>query len=74
MIKGSDEGSVWGYGIYCKDSNIAKAAVLEGKCKMGEYKTVFIKIIEGQSSYLSGSKNGVSSLSWGSCSGSFVFV
>ena len=30
-IKGSNEGTVWGDGIYTDDSNIAKAAVLEGK-------------------------------------------
>lgn len=74
MIKGSDEGRVWGYGIYSDDSNIAKAAVLDGKCNLGEYKTVFIKIIEGQSSYLSYSKNGINSSSWGSWPGSYKFV
>ena len=31
-IIGSTEGTVWGDGIYTDDSNIAKAAVLEGKC------------------------------------------
>ena len=39
-ITGSTEGTVWGDGIYTDDSNIAKAAVLEGKCKIGENCTV----------------------------------
>ena len=50
-IIGSTEGTVWGDGIYTDDSNIAKAAVLEGKCKIGENCTVCIKIIESKSSY-----------------------
>lgn len=74
LIKGSNEGSVWGDGIYTDDSNIAKAAVLEGKCQLGEEKLILIKIVEGKSSYSSISKNGVSSSSWGSWDGSYIFV
>ena len=74
LIKGSNEGSVWGDGIYTDDSNIAKAAVLEGKCQLGEEKLILIKIVEGKSSYSSISKNGVSSSSWGSWDGSNIFV
>ena len=74
LIKGSNEGSVWGDGIYTDDSNISKAAVLEGKCQLGEEKLILIKIVEGKSSYSSISKNGVSSSSWGSWDGSYIFV
>jgi hypothetical protein len=74
LIKGSNEGSVWGDGIYTDDSNIAKAAVLEGKCQFGEEKEIMIKIVEGKSSYSSISKNGISSSSWGSWDGSYIFV
>jgi len=35
-VTGSNEGTVWGYNIYSDDSNIAKAAVLDGKCKLGQ--------------------------------------
>ena len=35
-IKGSNEGTVWGDHIYTDDSNIAKAAVMEGKCQLGQ--------------------------------------
>ncbi len=71
-IKGSEEGTVWGDGIYTDDSNIAKAAVLEGKCKLGEEKVICIKIIEGKSSYSSCSKNGLSSISYGYWDGSYI--
>ena len=74
LIKGSNEGSVWGDGIYTDDSNIAKAAVLEGKCQLGEEKEIIIKIVEGKSSYSSISKNGISSSSWGSWDGSYILV
>ena len=71
-IKGSEEGTVWGDGIYTDDSNIAKAAVLEGKCKLGEEKVICIKIIESKSSYSSCSKNGISSISYGYWDGSYI--
>ena len=73
LIKGSNEGDVWGDGIYIDDSNIAKAAVLEGKCKLGEIKHICIKIIEGKSSYGSCTKNGISTSSWGNWYGSYIF-
>ena len=72
-ITGSTEGTVWGDGIYTDDSNIAKAAVLEGKCKIGENCTVSIKIIESKSSYGSCTKNGISTSSWGHWDGSYIF-
>ena len=73
-ITGSTEGTVWGDGIYSDDSNIAKAAVLEGKCKIGENCTVWIKIIESKSSYGSCTKNGISTSSWGHWDGSYIFI
>ena len=73
-ITGSTEGTVWGDGIYTDDSNIAKAAVLEGKCKIGENCTVCIKIIESKSSYGSCTKNGISTSSWGHWDGSYRFI
>ena len=72
-IIGSTEGTVWGDGVYTDDSNIAKAAVLEGKCKIGENNEVCIKIIEGKSSYGSCTKNGISTSSYGSWDGSYIF-
>ena len=72
-IIGSTESTVWGDGVYTDDSNIAKAAVLEGKCKIGENKEVCIKIIEGKSSYGSCTKNGISTSSYGSWDGSYIF-
>ena len=74
QIKGSNEGSVWGYEIYTDDSNIAKAAVLDGKCKLGEEKIVKIKIENGYSYYPSVYKNGINSFSWDYWPGSYIFV
>ena len=74
VIKGSNEGNVWGDHIYSDDSNIAKAAVLEGICNLGELKVVGIRMIEGKSSYSSAYRNGVSSSSWSSWNGSYIFT
>ena len=73
-IKGSNEGTVWGDNIYTDDSNIAKAAVLEGKCKLGEEKIVGIKMLEGKPSYSSSYKNGVNSISYGTWPASYIFI
>jgi hypothetical protein len=74
LIIGSEEGTVWGDKIYTDDSNIAKAAVLEGKCRIGEKKRVTIKMIEGKSSYPSIYKNGINSCSYGWWYGSYIFL
>ena len=73
-IKGSNEGTVWGDHIYTDDSNIAKAAVLEGKCQLGQEKIVGINMIEGKSSYSSSNRNGVSSVTYGSWPASYTFT
>ena len=73
-IKGSNEGTVWGDHIYTDDSNIAKAAVLEGKCQLGQEIILGIKIIEGKNSYSCASKNGVSSVTYGSWPASYIFI
>ena len=74
QIIGSEDGTVWGDNIFTDDSNIAKAAVLKGKCKLGEKSIVCIMMIKGESSYSSSKKNGVSSISYGSWPASYVFI
>ncbi len=73
-IKGSNEGTVWGDLIFTDDSNIAKAAVLEGICKLGQEKIVGIKMIEGKSSYSCANKNGINSITYGSWPASYIFI
>ncbi len=73
-IKGSNEGTVWGEHIYTDDSNIAKAAVLEGKCQLRQERIVRIEMIEGKSSYSSADRNGVSSVTYGSWPASYKFI
>ena len=73
-IIGSNDGTVWGNDIFTDDSNIAKAAVLKGKCKLGEKTIVGIKMIEGKSSYSSSNNNGVSSIAYGSWPASYIFI
>ena len=73
-IIGSESGTVWGDHIYTDNSNIEKAAVIEGLGKIGEEKEVSIKMIEPLNSYGSCFKNGVSSSSWGYWHGSYIFV
>ena len=73
-IKGSYEGYVWGNGIYTDDSNISKAAVLEGKCRYGEEIIIRIRMLKGLSYYSSKDRNGVHSSSWGSWPASYIFT
>ena len=60
-IIGSDEGTVWGgkNRIYTDDSNIAKAAVFEGKAKIGEKVIVFLKISKNNNFFEGDERNGI---------------
>ena len=73
-ITGSSGGSVWGSSIYTDDSTIARAAVHAGVVGVGQSATVYVEIVPGQSSYASTTKNGVTTSSYGSWSGSYNFV
>ncbi|CAF0775710.1 unnamed protein product [Adineta steineri] len=73
-VIGATGGSVWGTNIYSDDSNIASAAVHAGVVNDNEMKTIDVKILPGQASYDGSIRNGITSLSYGSWAGSFVFV
>lgn len=66
--------SVWGTDIYTDDSRVCSAAVHSGLINTTNGGTVTIEIRPGQASYTASQRYGVSSGSWGSWSGSFVFV
>ncbi|UJR29698.1 hypothetical protein I4U23_017246 [Adineta vaga] len=74
VVTGKNEGSIFGTNIYSDDSNIAAAAVHAGVVKNNEMKTINVKILSGQMSYEGSIRNGITSLSYGSWSGSFVFI
>ena len=74
QIIGSNDGTVWGDDIFTDHSNIAKAAVLKGKWKLGELTIVGIRMIEGKSSYSNSNNNGVSSIAYGSWPASYIFI
>lgn len=73
-VTGTSSGSVWGTDIYTSDSNLGKAAVHAGLVSVGESKILKIKMLAGQSSYTGTTRNGVSTYSYGSYSGSYMFV
>ncbi|MGB5723000.1 MAG: LCCL domain-containing protein [Parasphingorhabdus sp.] len=63
---------IWGSGIYTDDSFICKAALHAGKIGRSGGQ-VSIQMLPGQSSYTGSNRNGVSTLSYGSHSGSYQF-
>ena len=67
-------GTVWGSLIYTDDSRIGRAAVHAGRLNNGQTGYVYIEILTGRSSYSSTTRNGVTTNSWGSWSGSYRFV
>lgn len=71
---GTASSRVWGSGVYTDDSSICAAAVHAGLITVRNGGTVMIEIRPGQSAYQSTLRNGVSSRSYGSWAGSFVFV
>ncbi|CAF1066360.1 unnamed protein product [Adineta ricciae] len=73
-VIGAMGGTVWGTDIYSDDSNVSVAAVHAGVVRIDEIKTVNVKILPGQASYDGSTRNGISTFSFGSWSGSFAFV
>ena len=73
-VTGTTSGSVWGTNVYTTDSNVSKAATHMGLVKVGETKSVYVKTINGQSSYTGSTKNGVTTSNWNSYPKSFIFL
>ncbi len=73
-VTGATGGSVWGTDVYTDDSSVARAAVHAGVVSVGQTKIVTVTILPGQPSYPASTRNGVTTSSWGSWSGSFSFA
>ncbi|OHD56482.1 MAG: hypothetical protein A2Y33_15250 [Spirochaetes bacterium GWF1_51_8] len=67
-------GSVWGTDIYTLDSSLATAAVHAGIITFDKGGKFTIEIKAGEQNYTGSERNGVTSQSWGSYAGSYVFV
>ena len=72
-VTGKTDGRIWGGAdnVYTDDSNLSTAAVHAGLVKAGETAVIKVTVMEGQSSYPSLSRNGVTSISYGSWTGSY---
>ena len=72
-VTGKTDGRIWGGAdnVYTDDSNLSTAAVHAGLVKAGETAVIKVTVMEGQSSYPSLSRNGVTSNNYGSWTGSY---
>ncbi|MBI5187351.1 MAG: hypothetical protein HZA01_16720 [Nitrospinae bacterium] len=66
--------TVWGIGPYTDDSSVCTAAVHAGRITMAAGGNVVYEIQGGLPSYGTSTQNGISTLSYGSWSGSYIFV
>ena len=75
-VTGTKEGRFWGgqNNVYTDDSNIATAVVHAGILRAGQSGNVVIKVMSGQASYPSLSRNGVKSISYGKYDGSYQII
>lgn len=73
QVTGKTDGRIWGGNdnVYTDDSNIATAAVHAGLVRAGETAVIKVTVMEGLSSYPSLSRNGVTSINFGSWTGSY---
>ncbi|MDP1732421.1 MAG: LCCL domain-containing protein [Devosia sp.] len=71
---GVPSSSLWGTDLYTVDSSICTAAMHASLIAPQDGGTVTIEIRPGANAYTGSARNGVSSQSWGSYDGSFVFV
>jgi hypothetical protein len=67
-------GGGWGTDIYTNDSYIPAMAVHAGVIAIGQTKEVYIKIVEGLNDYPSSTRNGITTMAWGSWGLSYQFV
>ncbi len=67
-------GSIWGTDVYTDDSSVCTAAVHAGLITLSGGGTVTIEIRPGQDSYQGSTRYGITSSSYGSWGGSYVFV
>ena len=67
-------GSVWGTGTYTDDSSICTAAVHAGLIDLADGGAVTFQLVDGLDAYEGSTANGITSQSYGTWSGSFVFV
>ncbi len=65
---------IWGTDVYTDDTSVCTAAVHAGKITIAQGGTVTIEIRPGLASYTGSARNGVTSLSYGAWSSSFVVV
>ncbi|MDB5302065.1 MAG: blaR1 2 [Phycisphaerales bacterium] len=68
---GSEDGTIWGHGVYTDDSPLAVAAVHAGLVKVGQQGVVRVTILPGQDSYTGSTQNGITSQPYGSFPGSY---
>ena len=73
-VTGSSSGTIWGTGTYTDDSPIAKAAVHAGHVSVGGKVVIQLTKSGGLSSYAGSTRNGVTSSSYGSWSGSYTMT
>jgi hypothetical protein len=71
---GGTEDSVWGTDVYTDDSSIGTAAVHAGIITFAAGGTVTIRILADPGSYTGTTRNGVTSLDYGSWDSAFEFV
>lgn len=70
---GQTSATVWGTDLYTDDSAICPAAVHAGKITAYSGGTATLVVVAGQASYAGSTRNGVSTLSFGSWNRSFRF-
>jgi hypothetical protein len=71
---GGSLGSVWGTDVYTDDSSVCSAALHAGLVTTTAGGSATIEIRPGATSYTGSARNGVTSGSYGSYSGSYVFA
>ncbi len=65
---------VWGTDVYTDDSSVCTAGVHKGVITVADGGTVVVEHLPGQASYTGSTRNGITSVNWGSYDGSFQVI
>ncbi len=73
-VKGANNGRIWGTNFYTNDSDLGTAAVHAGVLDVDENGIVAVRILPAQSEHVGSTRNGITSLNYGTYNYSYEFV
>jgi len=73
-VTGALQGNVWGTGTYTSDSTLAVAAVHAGVLRVGQTRTIKVRVVTPLTAYVGSTQNGVTTRGYGPWDGAYEII